>query len=116
MKTRQHLRVPLPLPVKIRVVDEDEDYRLTRIDDISWGGAFVVMDPPAPKDSRVVLQFAFSDTSVSLELWGTVVRSKQAEGEFPAGVGVEFDTLDNDAQSLIQSLVDEEVRALLKNS
>jgi uncharacterized protein (TIGR02266 family) len=116
MKTRQHLRVPLPLAVKIRVVGEDEDFRLTRIDDISWGGVFVLIDPPAAKGSRIVLQFAFSDTSVALELWGTVVRSKQAEEEIPAGVGVEFDTLDNDAQSLIQSLVDEEVRALLKKS
>jgi len=115
MKTRQNLRVPLPLPVKIKVVGEDDDYRLTRIDDISWGGAFVVMDPPAPKGSRIVLQFAFSDTSVSLELWGTVVRSKQAARNFPVGKGVQFDTLDNDAQSLIQSLVDEEVRALLNN-
>lgn len=114
MKTREYLRVPLPIPVRIKVVDRDEEFWFTRVDDISWGGAFIVMESPVPMGSRVVLQFSLSDENVSLELWGVVVRVKlPGEGGVP-GAGVEFDPLDHDSKNLIQNLVFEEIRALLK--
>ncbi|HUT55504.1 MAG TPA: PilZ domain-containing protein [bacterium] len=115
MKTRQYLRVPIPTPVRIKVTERDEEFRLASIEDISWGGAFVIMKTPAPKGSRIILQFLFSDESVILELWGTVVRVRPATDGALAGVGVEFDSLDYDAQSLIQRLVDEEIRAVVLN-
>jgi len=115
MKTRQYLRVTIPTPVRIKVVEQDNDFRLASIEDISWGGAFVLMKSPPPKGARMIMQFLFSDDSVLLELWGTVVRVRKAEGDKPAGVGVEFDPLDYDAQSMIQRLVDEEIRAILQN-
>jgi c-di-GMP-binding flagellar brake protein YcgR len=115
MKTRQYLRVPIPVPVRIKVADREDDFKLASIEDISWGGAFVVMKPPAAKGSRLILQFLFSDESVLLELWGTVVRVRPAANSVPSGVGVEFDALDYDAQSLIQRLINEEIRAVLRN-
>jgi uncharacterized protein (TIGR02266 family) len=115
MKTRQYLRVPIPVPVRVKVTDQEDEFRLASIEDISWGGAFVVMKAPAAQGSRIILQFLFSDESVLLELWGTVVRVRPAADGVPAGVGVEFDSLDYDAQSLIQRLVNEEIHAVLRN-
>ena len=115
IKTRQHLRVPIPIPVRVKMTDHEDEFRLASIEDISWGGAFVVMKTPAPQGSRIILQFLFSDESVLLELWGTVVRVRPAADGVPSGMGVEFDSLDNDAQSLIQRLVNEEIHAVLRN-
>ena len=115
MKTRAHLRVPLPVPVKVKVVERDEDFKLTALGDISWGGVFVMMNPPAPKGARVLIQFVVSENNVSLELWGTVVRSRANGGPEHAGMGIEFDPLDEDSRSLIQQLVHEEIIMLVKN-
>jgi uncharacterized protein (TIGR02266 family) len=115
LKTRQYLRVPVPIPVRVKNADQDQDFHLSSIEDISWGGAFVVAKAPSPVGSRVILQFLFSDESVLLELWGTVVRVRPAAEGAPAGMGIEFDALDHDAQSMIQRLVNEEIHAILKN-
>jgi uncharacterized protein (TIGR02266 family) len=115
MKTRAHLRVPLPMPVKIKVLDRDQEFKLTALGDISWGGVFVMMNPPAPMGARVLLQFVVSETNVSLELWGTVVRTRTNGKAEPSGVGIEFDPMDEDSRSLIQQLVHEEIMMLVKN-
>ena len=115
MKARNHLRVPIPIPVRIKVVDMDQDFRFATLGDISWGGAFIMMDPPAPVGSRIIIQFMFSDESVSLELWSNVVRSRDKASGKISGVGVQFDSLDYDAQTLIQTLVHEEILDLVKN-
>ena len=115
MKIRAHLRVPLALPVKVKVVERDEEFKLTTLGDISWGGVFVKMDPPAPMGARVQLQFVVSDSNVSLELWGTVVRARPGDRSEPAGVGIEFDPMDDGSHSLIQRLVNEEVMMLVNN-
>ncbi len=116
MKTRQYLRVPLPIILKAKVLESDAELRSVTAEDISWGGAFLVMDPPAPAGSRIVLQFFLAEDNVSLELWGTVVRNRAAQDNLPSGVGVEFDTLDEESRSLIQRVVAEEIAALVKNS
>jgi len=104
------------MPVKVKVADRDEEYRLTALGDISWGGVFIMMNPPAPVGSRVMVQFVVNDTNVSLELWGTVVRSRpNGKPNIPIGVGVEFDPLDEDSRSLIQQLVYDEVMTLVKS-
>jgi c-di-GMP-binding flagellar brake protein YcgR len=114
LKARQYLRVPVQMQVQIKVLDRDPDFILTRIDDISWGGAFVVMDPQAEVGSRVVLQFVFRDASVTLELWGKVVRRSRPHEDRAVGVGVEFEPLDEDGRSLIQRMVHEEIAALVQ--
>ena len=103
------------MPVKVKVVDRDQEFKLTALGDISWGGVFVMMSPPAPVGSRILLQFMVSETNVSLELWGTVVRARPGSKTEPAGVGVEFDPLDEDSRSLIQQLVRDELMMLVKN-
>ncbi|MFO8057718.1 MAG: PilZ domain-containing protein [bacterium] len=116
MKTRQYLRVPLPIILRIKVHETDDDFRDVSVEDVSWGGVFLVMNPPPPVGSRVLMQFSRTEENVSLELWGTVVRRREKKGKWPTGVGVEFDTLDEESRSLIQNLVVEEILALIKNS
>lgn len=115
MKIRKYLRVPVPIPVKYRIAEQGDEFRSTLIRDISWGGALVVMNPPAPVGSRMIIQFAFSGESVDLELWGTVVRTEKPSDNAPGGVGIEFDLLDEDSRSLIQAMVHEEVISLVKS-
>ena len=113
MKTRQHLRVPLPMPVKVKILDQDEEFNLSRIDDISWGGAFVVIEPLPPVGSRIILQF--SGENVALELWGSIVRVKEPAVGVAGGVGIQFDPLDDETRSLIQRLIDDEIRQVFKS-
>ncbi len=115
MKTRKFLRVPVPIALRVKVQDTDEDFRTVNAEDISWGGMFLVMNSPAAVGSRILLQFFLAEENVSLELWGTVVRNRDREGDLPPGVGVEFDTLDEESRSLIQNLVAEEIMSLVRN-
>lgn len=116
IKAREHLRVPLPIPVRIKLIDVDEEFRLATLRDISWGGTFVLMVSPPAVGTRVVVQFLLSDASVTVELWGTVVRRKtDGSQEEPSGIGVRFDPLDEDLRGLIQRLVEEEIRGLLQS-
>ncbi len=115
MKTRKFLRVPLPMAVRVKVADRDGDFVDTRIGDISWGGAFIVLDPPAKMGDRVIVQLILAEENISLELWGTVVRSRGNSQDLTPGVGVEFDALDDDSRSLIQRIINEEIMGLLQS-
>lgn len=114
MKTRLHLRVPLSIPVKIKIEDKDEEFLPAMLGDISWGGAFVTMDPPAAVKDRIILQFDLPELNVFMELWGIVVRQRPNEEPGPLGIGVEFDPLDEDTRSLIQKIITEEIDGLFK--
>jgi c-di-GMP-binding flagellar brake protein YcgR len=114
IKTRQYLRVPIPTAVRIKVADRDKEHRFSTLEDVSWGGAFVIMDPPPPEGTRILVQFALKDEKVSLEIWSTVKRVRPKANGFLPGVGVEFDSLDDDARSLIQQLINEEILGLVK--
>jgi uncharacterized protein (TIGR02266 family) len=93
----------------------DDDFRLTRLEDISWGGVFAVLEPPAILGSRVAIQFTLAEDNVSLELQGTVVRNRKPAVGQPGGIGIQFDNLDDDSRSLIQQIINEEIRGLLQS-
>ncbi len=113
MKTRQHLRVPLLLNIKFKILEKDEDFVATRIEDISWGGAFIITDAPVEAEDRVIMQMVLDEDNVSLELWGTAIRIRKEQDGFRAGVGIEFDRLDEDSRSLIQRIINDEVNKLI---
>jgi len=116
LRTRQHLRVPLPVPVKFRVAEIDMDYEVAELEDISWGGVFIRWPKPFAKSTRLIMQFFLAEDSVVLEVWGTVVRPQDAEQGKPAGMGVQFDELDDAARSTIQKMVEAYLKAYLKKS
>ena len=116
MKVRKYLRVPVPIPVRIKVLDRHDEFTPATLDDISWGGAFVVMDPPAEVNQRMVIEFVLPEESVTLELWGRVVRSRPTVDGLHGGVGIEFDPLDEDSRSLIQKMITDEIRGLMQSA
>jgi len=105
MKTRQHLRVPLPLPVRIKALESNNDFELAHLEDISWGGVFVRREPPLPLGKRVIIQFLMRDDAVALEIWGNVVRVREAKVGRSGGNGIQFSELDDATRSLIQKMV-----------
>ena len=113
MKTRQHLRVPLPLPVRIKAIEGSNDFELAHLEDISWGGIFVRRDPPLELGKRVIIQFLMRDDSVSLEIWGTVVRVRDGQVGRNGGNGIQFTELDDATRSLIQRMINTIIQPLL---
>ncbi len=113
MKLRRFLRVPLPLRVNYKLEDQEE-FQKGIIEDLSWGGVFLQIDPPPSLGTRLIIQIPIPEQAIQLELWGTVVRVREKEVGKPAGVGVEFDELDHESRGHIQSLVTYWVRSLLQ--
>lgn len=93
------------MPVKFRVADVDMDFKTTKLEDISWGGAFILWPKPFPKNTRLIVQFFLVEDSVVLEVWGTVTRIREPHDGVVGGMGVQFDNLDDAARSTIQKMV-----------
>lgn len=107
------MRVSIPLAVKYKLED-DHEFKPSSIEDISWGGVFLLMDPAPPLGKRIIVQLDIPEDSVRLEIWGTVVRVRDKELGKQSGVGIEFDELDHETRSQIQSLVDYWIRLLVQ--
>jgi len=112
MKARKHLRVPVPIKIKFKRENRDQSEE-ARIWDLSWGGVFLCTAHPLEPRSRLLFEFEIPDQQVTLEIWGTVVRAQDSDPQTPSGVGVEFDELDHESRSQLQTLVDHFVRNLL---
>jgi Tfp pilus assembly protein PilZ len=110
MKTRKYLRVPLPIKVKLKILEKDENFNITFIEDIGWGGVLILTDADVKLEDRIIMQVGLAEENVSLELWGTIVRVRKAVDNIPAGIGIEFDPLDEDSRSLIQQIISEEIK------
>jgi uncharacterized protein (TIGR02266 family) len=104
------------MPVKFRVAEVDMDYKMAELEDISWAGVFIRWPKPFVKSTRLIMQFFLAEDSVVLEVWGTVVRVREARQEKPAGMGVQFDELDDAARSTIQKMVEAYLKPYLKKS
>jgi len=113
MKIRKQLRVSIPLAIKYKLED-DHEFKPSSIEDISWGGVFLLVEPPPGTGQRIIVQLEIPEDSVRLEIWGTVVRVRDKELGKPAGVGIEFDELDHETRSQIQNLVDYWIRLLVQ--
>jgi len=83
------------------------------IEDISWGGIFLRINPVPPKGKRILMEFEMPGGNVLMEIWGTVVRLGEEPGR-PPGVGIQFDELDQETRGQIQNLVDYWIRYLVK--
>lgn len=107
----------MPVPIKIKFRHENSDQpEEAQIWDLSWGGLFLCTSRPFKPRSRLLFEFEIPGQQVTLEIWGTVVRTQSNDSHAPRGVGVEFDELDNESRSQIQILIDRFVRSLLSKN
>ncbi len=72
--------------------------------DINAGGLFVATERPLPVDEAVQLFFRLPGASDAIRVSGRVVRV-QSKDEGVAGMGIEFDQLDDRARAAIDGLV-----------
>ena len=104
MKNRKHLRVPIPVQVRLKRENSDT-FEKTTIKDISWGGVLLDLNEQPAMGTRLLIEFDMPDQSVTVEIWGKVVRVNNDDQGKVDGVGVEFDELDHETRSQIQGLV-----------
>jgi uncharacterized protein (TIGR02266 family) len=103
---RKYMRVPLPLVVEIKFEGE-KDFQPYLLVDISWGGMYVRMDSPQPIGTRFVAQLQAPERKKNLEISGKVVtQNKETDGRVHPGVGLTFDSIDQNTKSLLQKLID----------
>jgi uncharacterized protein (TIGR02266 family) len=106
---RAHQRVDFFNPVKVVVPDEN-----TAVDvfagNVSKGGMFLRSNRPLPKGKKVKLEFETKGGKVEVEE-GEVVWNKEFEpisiDGSPAGMGVQFKSMSEDAKLKIESFIDD---------
>ena len=102
IERRRAARAPLVVRVSYSTVDAlfSEFSR-----NINEGGVFIETDNPPGPDTRVSLQFQLPGSDDPVTARGRVAWIQQAQGDEPAGMGVEFEHLDPDARTRIDELV-----------
>ena len=102
IELRRSPRAPLVVRISYSTVDALFS-EFTR--NVNEGGLFIETDNPPPTDTRVALQFKLPGRDLPIQARGRVTRIQQPGGDGPAGMGVEFDNLGQDARALIDELV-----------
>jgi uncharacterized protein (TIGR02266 family) len=93
-----HFRLRPRYPLKVRVVVRRQNERSSReidgsTENLGFGGAFVLLDPPFPPGTLVVLSISSATTWDPLKLNAVVRWVRDARPGIPAGMGVAFDAL-----------------------
>lgn len=102
VELRRSPRAPLVVRIAYSTVDALFS-EFTR--NVNEGGLFIETDNPPPTDTRVALQFKLPGSDLPIQARGRVTRIQQPGGDGPAGMGVEFENLGQDARALIDELV-----------
>jgi type IV pilus assembly protein PilZ len=99
---RQSPRADLLVRVDYQTVDElFSDFARN----INEGGMFVETDKPPTVGTEVSLMFRIPGSDEPVVSSGRVVRTAEASGGSPPGMGIEFDTLDQRSRQRINDLV-----------
>ena len=99
---RQSPRADVLVRVDYQTVDElFSDFA----SNINEGGMFVETEKPPAVGTEVSLQFRVPGSDEPVTSSGRVVRIAPARGGEPPGMGIEFDTLDEDSRRRINELV-----------
>ena len=102
---RKSPRTPAVIPVDYSTVDDFFSEFTTNINE---GGMFVGTESLHTLGTEVTLQFRLPGDSAPCSVSGRVVWVREtADGEGPRGMGVEFETLDDETRSHINELVRE---------
>jgi Tfp pilus assembly protein PilZ len=103
---RREARAPVQLPVWLH---GDETRALGQVISLSAGGGFIELSEPFPVGTHLELELALEDRAVEVEARVIYVNMRNAEWtlSFPRGVGVVFDKLDDEAETVVRALVSE---------
>lgn len=104
-----HFRLRPRYPLKLRVAVRRQAERSSRevqgaTENVGFGGAFVLVDPPLPPDTRVQIAIASAITWDPLRLSGVVRWVRDARPGVPAGIGIAFDQLGPEHAVALQRL------------
>ncbi|MBS1105068.1 MAG: type pilus assembly PilZ [Deltaproteobacteria bacterium] len=102
VERRRSPRAPLVVRIAYSTIDALFS-EFTR--NVNEGGLFIETDNPPPADTRVTLQFKLPGTDAPIQARGRVAWLQQSGEDGPAGMGVEFENLGQDAHALIDELV-----------
>lgn len=102
VERRHSPRAPLVVRIAYSTVDALFS-EFTR--NVNEGGLFIETDNPPPTDTRVSLQFKLPGTDAPIQARGRVAWVQPRGEDGPAGMGVEFENLGQDAHALIDELV-----------
>ncbi|NNL65905.1 MAG: TIGR02266 family protein [Myxococcales bacterium] len=106
---REHLRLPSHLKV---VFENGDELREAFLENISEGGLFIRTQRPLCKGAPLRLRIV-ADALPPLEVSGRVVWSRELERtDAPAGMGVEFEGVDEAARELLDRLIEWVTRRL----
>lgn len=99
-----HFRLRPRYPLEVRVTVQRDTGRTAReidarTENLGFGGAFIRLDPPLPFETFVIVAIVSATTWEPLKIQGQVRWVRDSKPGRPAGMGVQFLTL-NSEQSL----------------
>jgi type IV pilus assembly protein PilZ len=102
IERRKSTRAEVVVRVAYRTVDQlfSEFAR-----NINEGGLFVESETPHPPGTQIALQFQLPGSEDPIQVRGRIVRSSDGSTGEPAGMGIEFDGLDDHHRQRINRLV-----------
>ena len=104
VERRRAARAPVTVRIHYATVDAMFS-EFTR--NVNEGGVFVETESPLEMDETVVLQFSLPGVEAPVHARGRVVRVQEPGSGAPAGMAIEFDTLDGSARDAIDRVVRE---------
>lgn len=99
---RRSLRAKLIVRVDYSTVDEMFSEFTS---DINEGGVFIETENPQPPGTEVALHFNLPGSERIVKTMGVVVRTSDGEAGEGCGMGIEFETLPEDARAHIDQLI-----------
>jgi len=73
--------------------------------DINEGGLFIETEKPPPAGTEVSMQFTLPGGHEAVTTVGRVVRVSAGEDSSPSGMGIEFETLSDEARDRINEII-----------
>ena len=106
VQTTVERRLSPRAPVTVRVDYSTIDAIFSEFTrNINEGGLFIETERPLPLDEQVQLHFRLPGIDDSFKVSGRVAWIKEAGVEGPAGMGIEFENLDEGARLRIDEIV-----------
>ncbi len=104
VERRRFARIPVELKLRFRSIEQLEKYAQGSAGDLSMGGIYIATTHVKPTGTQVKIELpGGEDEFVGIK--GVVRSIRYHEGE-AAGMGIEFEDMDEQARRLIQYLLE----------